>query len=60
MNPIHRRHLAALATGTIALTVVSGCGANSPLSKNKGGDTPCSDYMEMAPEVQREVITTFL
>ncbi|MFS4488423.1 hypothetical protein [Dietzia kunjamensis] len=30
------------------------------MDPNKGGDTTCGDYTEMAPEDQREVITTFL
>ena len=49
---------AALAAATaLALAALTGCGAMDP---NKGGDTTCGDYMEMAPEDQREVITTFL
>lgn len=34
---------------------MSGCGA-SPLSKNKGGDTECGDYLGMTADEQRDVI----
>ena len=46
-----RTRPAALAAATaFALAALTGCGAMDP---NKGGDTTCGDYMEMAPEDQR-------
>ncbi|MDX2356225.1 hypothetical protein [Dietzia sp. PP-33] len=45
------------ATAALTLASLTGCNAMDP---NQGGDTTCGDYMEMAPEDQREVITTFL
>ncbi|AVZ40474.1 MULTISPECIES: hypothetical protein [unclassified Dietzia] len=56
------RHRPAILTATataaaLSLALVSGCAALDP---NQGGDTTCADYMEMPPEDQREVITTFL
>lgn len=54
------RPLAFAAAATVlALVPLAGC-SSGPLSKNKGGDTTCGDYMGMPPEEQREVITTFL
>lgn len=53
------RPLALAAAGALVLASLAGC-SSGPLSKNKGGDTTCGDYMEMPPEEQREVITTFL
>lgn len=52
------RVTAAAAVAALALASLAGC--SNPLSKNQGGDTECGDYMEMPPEEQREVITTFL
>lgn len=52
------RTTAAVAVATLTLASLAGCA--NPLSKNQGGDTECGDYMEMPPEEQREVITTFL
>ncbi|MEH6820633.1 hypothetical protein [Dietzia psychralcaliphila] len=49
--------VAPLATAALALASLTGCNAMDP---NQGGDTTCGDYMEMPPEDQREVITTFL
>lgn len=46
-----------LATAALVLAALTGCNAMDP---NQGGDTTCGDYMEMPPEDQREVITTFL
>ncbi|MFN3602800.1 MAG: hypothetical protein ACK4UY_15565 [Dietzia sp.] len=48
---------ATVATAALALASLTGCNAMDP---NQGGDTTCGDYMEMPPEDQREVITTFL
>ncbi|MFN3600874.1 MAG: hypothetical protein ACK4UY_05735 [Dietzia sp.] len=45
------------ATVALALASLTGCNA---MGANQGGDTTCGDYMEMPPEDQREVITTFL
>ena len=51
-----RRTTARLtAAAFVGLLVVSGCGA-SPLSRNKGGDTECGDYLEMPEDERREAI----
>ena len=46
-----------VAAAALAVATLTGCNAVDP---NQGGDTECGDFMEMAPEDQREVITTFL
>lgn len=49
-----------MAAAALTIATLTACGAASPLDKNNGGDTTCADYLEMTPDEQRNVVTSYL
>jgi|GEM_PF-2237897 acid stress chaperone HdeA len=56
-----RLRWAAASTAALALaaTLLSGC-TEVKTALNKGGDTPCSDYVKQDQDTQRMTITKFV
>ncbi|ATL67844.1 hypothetical protein [Nocardia terpenica] len=50
---------ACLAGSAVAAVLLSGC-TDVQRALNKGGDTPCSDYVKQDQDTQRMTITKFV